>query len=686
MDKSLLQSRADSNRLSSPAQLRVSTAAARLERLDEYLELMYAADLGDRVRGAASIAALFRRADNLDALLAHPSLLQALVRGLREDAHRSLDLALNLTSVLAAISAFSNLHQRLFENHAGGLALSLLAAQLPQPASVLDSRPMTAASRPTTAAPAEDTRGPGAPLKPTTPPRHDQRAASKLKPSLSGKLPPAGPGGMTSRRLTADQPRPPEPDGKADLLGTRLRAASESGYAERPGTAGMAGSSRRMRLARLCLQLLLQLAEDPGILRKMVKKGIIPLLAALLHMPGEHQPQVMRMLHRLSASPDHAAALAQAEVVQPLLGSLGLTMIEGQAEGLRILSCLAADPATLDDLLASGLLSQVSSMLHQPSLQPAAIRLLWRASQSPAHLAVLAQTPGLLHRLLSLMASADPRPSPALQQLPALVTSMANHPATAQALCHEESFMALIRMSLHQSSVQVLGLLYRLASQGPPEVQIMLEPHAEDFVVLAKASEVEVPLFTAILACLTACALPSIDWPGIMQRQDLAAFLASHALPGHTDLSVLQAVVRLVGVMCRPDTAEAIARSELVSLIVDMPGGDARRDDDLISEVADTLVELMAQEPTRRMLLSQPQVIHMVTDLLQDDVADISAAAAEILETAICEEPAYAEGIRMLRFEACNAQWLATFDRSRDPDITNELIHEPDTLDDAPIM
>ena len=39
-------------------------------------EMMYAEDLGERVRGAASIAALFRRAENLDTLLAHPSLLQ----------------------------------------------------------------------------------------------------------------------------------------------------------------------------------------------------------------------------------------------------------------------------------------------------------------------------------------------------------------------------------------------------------------------------------------------------------------------------------------------------------------------------------------------------------------------------------------------------------------------------------
>ena len=46
-----------------------------------------------------------------------------------------------------------------------------------------------------------------------------------------------------------------------------------------------------------------------------------------------------------------------------------------------------------------------------------------------------------------------------------------------------------------------------------------------------------------------------------------------------------------------------------VALIADMPGGDARRDDYLISEVADTLVELMTQGPTRWILLSQPQVM-----------------------------------------------------------------------------
>ena len=71
-------------------------------------------------------------------------------------------------------------------------------------------------------------------------------------------------------------------------------------------------------------------------------------------------------------------------------------------------------------------------------------------------------------------------------------------------------------------------------------------------------------MFTAALACLTAAALPSIDWPGIIQRQDLLAFLASHALPGHTDLSVLRVVVRLVGTMCTPASADLIARSDLV--------------------------------------------------------------------------------------------------------------------------
>ena len=40
-------------------------------------------------------------------------------------------------------------------------------------------------------------------------------------------------------------------------------------------------------------------------------QGIIPLLAALLQMPGEHMPQVMRLLRCLSSCPQHSAALAQ---------------------------------------------------------------------------------------------------------------------------------------------------------------------------------------------------------------------------------------------------------------------------------------------------------------------------------------------------------------------------------------
>ena len=73
----------------------------------------------------------------------------------------------------------------------------------------------------------------------------------------------------------------------------------------------------------------------------------------------------------------------------------------------------------------------------------------------------------------------------------------------------------------------------------------------------------------------------------------------------------------------------------------------------------------------------------MVVDLLQDDVADIAAAADEILETAIREEPSYAEGIRTLRFEACNADWLASKETFLVP---AGLSEEPDDFEDASII
>ncbi len=48
-----------------------------------------------------------------------------------------------------------------------------------------------------------------------------------------------------------------------------------------------------------------------------------------------------------------------------------------------------------------------------------------------------------------------------------------------------------------------------------------------------------------------------------------------------------------------------------VHLIIDLPAGSARRDDELISEVADTLAVFMEEAATRKALLSQPQVKYM---------------------------------------------------------------------------
>ena len=75
----------------------------------------------------------------------------------------------------------------------------------------------------------------------------------------------------------------------------------------------------------------------------------------------------------------------------------------------------------------------------------------------------------------------------------------------------------------------------------------------------------------------------------------------------------------------------------------------------------------------------------MVIDLLQDDVPDIAAAADDILETAIREEPSFAEGIRTLRFEACNAEWLASHAQLLGSANPHDVTDDSDDLEDAPL-
>ena len=85
------------------------TEEAQIEKLDEYIELLYE-ELSDKIKGSFLILKLSKNSDNLIELTSNETLICALARVLREDGKKSLELAINIVFIFACFSNYSQFH------------------------------------------------------------------------------------------------------------------------------------------------------------------------------------------------------------------------------------------------------------------------------------------------------------------------------------------------------------------------------------------------------------------------------------------------------------------------------------------------------------------------------------------------------------------------------------------------
>jgi Kinesin-associated protein (KAP) len=101
-----------------------------MSSLDEYIEQLYEEDTAAKIQGLGMIAQLFRSAANLEELVSKSGLLQLLARTLREEAKKSMDLAINAISVFFSMSNFSKFHGLVMDNQVGAMTMDLITLEV----------------------------------------------------------------------------------------------------------------------------------------------------------------------------------------------------------------------------------------------------------------------------------------------------------------------------------------------------------------------------------------------------------------------------------------------------------------------------------------------------------------------------------------------------------------------------
>ena len=97
------------------------------DKLDEYIEKLY--DDDSKVKGTHKILLLARNPDHLEDLLMNETLMGVLSRLFREDARKSMDLAINIAYIFYSFSVYSKFHATISQHRVGALTFRTIEVE-----------------------------------------------------------------------------------------------------------------------------------------------------------------------------------------------------------------------------------------------------------------------------------------------------------------------------------------------------------------------------------------------------------------------------------------------------------------------------------------------------------------------------------------------------------------------------
>ncbi|KAI8472723.1 MAG: kinesin-associated protein-domain-containing protein [Monoraphidium minutum] len=505
---------------------------------------------------------------------------------------------------------------------------------------------------------------------------------------------------------TAQRIREEGPGAAPGALAARMAAAAAGSgppLAEREVRAATL-LQRQQRFLLPAVGMLSNLAEDPGVQRKMVKRDLPVLLVALLGHPSlELTITALDLLRRLAIYSEAKCRMVAAGVVPRTLTLLSATAPGAvQAAALRLANNLAFDTKTRRIMVGAGVVQRLAEVLLQApqpgvasgsntlaaasQLPPLTMGLLYLASlEPPARQAVASGD--LLPRLFdSLLRSPDLR---AVPELLALMVNVCSCPAAAEWVSTGERLDRLVSRAMQGDGDELaFKLLRNLAAAGVPQLAHKMAPHVSGFVkllqdprgvtadltceVLATLSSVfdAVPMLpedgdcgVGVGAAAAAAAFPgALSWNALLIGCDVFGLLASCLSGGLEDDVLLEAVVLAGAVAGHSTLAQQLADSGVLPVLSTLMA-DKCSDDEFVLQAAWAFARAFSQQPTCDVLLNETQAVPYLVDLLSDPSPEVRAAASAGLDAVIDadgEQQGWASRLRMLKFEAHNQAWLST--------------------------
>lgn len=610
---------------------------ASMNRIDEYIEMMYETEekYTSKNKGTAKIVQLCSHVSNLEALIQNQSLMQLLSRLLDTEYKKSLEMSYNIVRVFLAFSNFFEMHSLLAQYKVGSMTLKALAFETSRVEQrVRDTEALDEEERRLEVSAVQGERV------------GDMEAAKALS---------------TFRKKKQKQ---------VNKMST-LKRWSE-------------------KLMHVSYYLLLNLAEDVGTEKKMLKKQLVENIS--IHLKHAHSAQLLIMLtaflKKLSVMEENVSKIKSLGVVSDLVRLLPCTRRDGQTAVplanliLGLLFNLSFDKEARDEMVGESLLPKLVTMLNAAPHRRACLQLLYHLSTEDRVKAMFAYTEAV--PTLMRMVIMYPKDELGIQ-LAALVVNLSWNPRIAEMMVHfprkHEGLYELVAR-LERTQDPLLMKIIRNLSHWTANLQADLANPDREYTQrgmwgrfvdqltgLLVAPSTQNDLMVELLGCLgnlTVLDMPRASgWAKVAKKHDLISFLSRLLVPGFVQHDVVLEVVILIGtIVSDPRAVELVASSKLVTGLQDV-WQDKQDDCEIVLQTLHTFNALMKHEATREELLYNTRI---VVDLLGcvDHRHPIIRRQANSCLDIVLEQDRQANGelgdlgqqICKRRFEAHNAEWL----------------------------
>mmetsp|Transcript_51983 Transcript_51983/g.121931 ORF Transcript_51983/g.121931 Transcript_51983/m.121931 type:complete len:793 (+) Transcript_51983:58-2436(+) len=430
---------------------------------------------------------------------------------------------------------------------------------------------------------------------------------------------------------------------------------------------------KQNKLMHVCLCVLLNLAEEISIEKKMVNRKMPTLLLQLLDRSQEDLLLgVLTFLKKLSVFEENKDQIAIPQTLNNLVRLAQHPNARISLLALRLLFNLSFDERVRAALVESGIIKLLVDLLKNPPFRHIVLRLLYHFSMDDRCKSLMAyHRDGMIMLLQLVVHFPEPRVG---KDLVALMVNLAAHARAAEVIVQSGLFPAIVLRVLKHRDPLLCKVIRHVASHSGVLEQMYELLQSEDvrmakwmheFVRMAVCSVDNPDMLVEVLGTLANVTLEEVPWAELCEA-GLLELLTRLLVPSFSeDDLVLECVLLASNLACCPESAQHIAGSRLPALMQDLLV-EKREDEEIVVQLLFVFHCLLHHDEVREYVLQEtelapcimrfararnPLVLEYATALLQIVATTNDAPGAED------GTPAWVEQIKAFRFEQHNPEW-----------------------------